>query len=395
MEPYLRVKIVPFKEIYILEGIDSWWKNRPDLLDRGLRSKYKKNTPLKFRRNRSHIQNVNVYVDNMLIGFVNFPKSLKILQAIEHERTLHGRICEVTHSECANLPPTEVRMEVSTFRRRVDEKLDKTNKRRKASSPEEVAKKHNETEAQPHPRYTVKSTDLQAHRITGAIFSKQPIKSVPARKHRKKMGIYCLWSDTHETYIGQSTDIGQRINSHVNSLEAGSHQNSRLREDWKRKGQAKFRFDVVQIVENREILDELENYYICEYHTYTHGYNATPDGQAIAGYKSFKKEKIKLHQASDTDRAPQAPKAREEYSVSSLDRANFTDLFDGRYYSSQFTRTRDEGIVRIFMEDEVWCYVSDSEYHAELLVRWFAKKRSIKGSAFDWIVDCHQKKDEK
>lgn len=135
----------------------------------------------------------------------------------------------------------------------------------------------------------------------------------------------------------------------------------------------------MQEIYDLEQLDEREAYYVRSFDTYYNGYNATDDGQGIPGRGYSEPDD------GDVNQSPRDDRQESEYSYKDT---MFVDLFDGRYFLSNFTRIAENGIVRIKFKDEVWCYKSDSKYHAELLVRWFASSRNgYSGKKFDWVVE--------
>ena len=394
MEHFLYVKVKPFKQIYKLEGIAPLWGNHPDLVDGGLPAKYKMNVPIRVARNRANITNVNVYVDNMIIGFINLPKSLKILQALSKDQNVHGKIVKVVHAETTNEPPSEVQIEVSTYKRgterssaNLDESQTKNVSGNRVQKPDATAHVRENSEVQKHP-----------HRLLGVPFKVQRVKSKFIRENWYKSGIYCIWTDTHETYIGQSKTIGCRAQSHIKDLDSGRHGNKRLQADWKKHGQAKFRFDVIEYVEDLDSLDAREEFFIKEFFTYTHGYNATADGQGIPGYIYKAESGVEIPPTSGTrvkspdERTPaDMPEKKQE---SEAEKPKFGDLFDGRYYLIQCTRMKENGIVRIVIENEVWCYKISSQYHASLLVKWFAQGRRVSGASYDWLIENEKFEDD-
>lgn len=361
---------MPFKEIYELKGIADWCFTKPDLIARGLPGKYCVNVSVTIARNSKDKRNVNVYVDGLIIGFIDYPNTKCILDALEDHREVNGSIVEVRAGAAEGAPPSKVCVELSSY------KSGYTRKRRGNFASEKP---------KPKKEHDVKPSNVRAesnhkneeplHRILKIPFSRQPLKKVPVRDHWGKVGIYCIWSTTHETYIGQSTNIGKRIRQHHSELESGDHANTALQTDWSAKGHAKFRFDLIEEIYDRTLLNEREEYFIRTFHTYENGYNATSSGKPIPGYQAPNKE-------------PEQTKADPEPQVESAYlKSDFIDLFDGRYYLVHFQRGVEHGIVRIHSGDEVWCYKSDSEYHAELLVRWFAGNKRYKGSCFDWHID--------
>jgi hypothetical protein len=118
----------------------------------------------------------------------------------------------------------------------------------------------------------------EKHPLTSLAFApKRNIKSL-CNSLKGKCGIYCIYSKDFTTYIGQSIDVGKRLNQHIRKLNSSSHSNSALQSAWLLLGQNAFTFHLIEECETK-ILDDRERYYIEKYKTYIQGYNQTPDGQ--------------------------------------------------------------------------------------------------------------------
>lgn len=346
---------MPFKAEIKLNGID-WCFKKPDFVKRGLAAKYQKNAEVNFKINGKNKKTANACVGSSIIGFINDPDSRAILDAIAVEERIYAHISSVEYFENKNEQPIEVYVEVSTYPRRrkgsayqeeskpiQKEKVKSNSEKKKVTAPENVI--------------------VHSHRITGEVFKEQRRKENAGSQHSGRCGIYCIWSKFHETYIGQSKDIGRRITEHYKALNAGKHDNHRLQADWHSYGHTYFRFDLVEIVLDRSKLSEREYFYIKKYETCSFGYNST--------------EKVTDFEANLTA-AQQLNKI--------VTTSDYVDLFDGRYTQHKFKRSKDKGIVRLWYDDEVWCYQSGSEHHAEQLARWFANHRKLSGSAYDWKI---------
>jgi group I intron endonuclease len=67
---------------------------------------------------------------------------------------------------------------------------------------------------------------------------------------------------TGEVYIGCTIDVYQRIKAHVGKLNAGRHENFRLREAWATVGRSGFSFSILEIVSGAEMLESREQYWL-------------------------------------------------------------------------------------------------------------------------------------
>ena len=93
-------------------------------------------------------------------------------------------------------------------------------------------------------------------------------------------GIYKITNNrSGEVYIGQSTDIESRKNTHFKELEQRKHHNSGMQNDYS-SGDS-FSFEILLEMPNatREELHDKEKYYISKYNSFWKGYNQTPGGE--------------------------------------------------------------------------------------------------------------------
>ena len=346
---------MPFKKDIRLNGVD-WCFNKPSFVKRGLAARYQKNAEVTFKINRKNPNTANACVGSSVIGFINEPDSKPIIDAIGIEERIYAHISGVVYSKGQNEQPAQVYVEVSTFpRRRKGAAYQEKSKPISKEKSKPISEKRKVTSAQ--------SAVAHSHRITGEDFKEQRKKEDAGSQHYGKSGIYCIWNKNHETYIGQSLDIGRRISEHVRTLNAGKHNNHRLQADWKSYGHNYFRFDLVEIVSDRSKLSEREYFFIRKYETCSFGYNST---EKVEDFETKLTAAQQLHKTIATN--------------------EYVYLFDGRYMQRNFKRNRDKGIVRLWYGDEIWCYQSNSEHHAENLARWFANHRKISGSAYDWKI---------
>jgi len=89
-------------------------------------------------------------------------------------------------------------------------------------------------------------------------------------------GIYKIYNIINKkVYIGCSSNISKRWNQHQSSLRKNKHINYLLQEDWNVIGESKFKFEIIELIEDKDILFEREQYWINHYNTYDNqvGYN--------------------------------------------------------------------------------------------------------------------------
>lgn len=94
------------------------------------------------------------------------------------------------------------------------------------------------------------------------------------------IGIYAIRNLINQKiYIGQSTNVEDRIAHHKSALRHNRHENQHLQRSWNKYGEESFSFFILEEC-NEERLDELERMYISEYKSIDgeHGYNNETGG---------------------------------------------------------------------------------------------------------------------
>ena len=114
-----------------------------------------------------------------------------------------------------------------------------------------------------------------------------------------KSGIYKITCITNnKVYIGQSTNIQERIKDHKRRLKNNKHDNSYLQNSWNKHGKENFKFEILEICENNfKILNEREIYWINEYNALDRrfGFNLSSgggNGYSLAG--KTEEEKVEI-----------------------------------------------------------------------------------------------------
>lgn len=113
---------------------------------------------------------------------------------------------------------------------------------------------------------------------TGKIFRRHTDLIKWSRNFDGISGIYIIWNEDYQVYIGQSSDIGNRWRQHFYHLINRTHHNGSLQHDWTHCGDKYFRFDLLEELPFEE-LDDMEAYYVTKFNSYVAGYNETPDGR--------------------------------------------------------------------------------------------------------------------
>lgn len=94
-------------------------------------------------------------------------------------------------------------------------------------------------------------------------------------------GIYAIRNvENNKLYIGYSSCLRQRKNSHFKDLKWNSHKNPRLQNAYNKYGKEKFLFEVIEEMPNasKEELCAREMFYIREKNSFKDGYNCNQGG---------------------------------------------------------------------------------------------------------------------
>lgn len=113
-------------------------------------------------------------------------------------------------------------------------------------------------------------------------------------------GIYKITNTVNgKCYIGQSTDLPNRIRKHIKTLLNGTNRNEHLQNAYKKYGPGSFTIEIIEEC-SEEQLDAREIFWIDFYKSYDRnfGYNKTPGGKGGNGYFEIlaQKEKESLRQ---------------------------------------------------------------------------------------------------
>lgn len=102
-------------------------------------------------------------------------------------------------------------------------------------------------------------------------------------------GIYII-SGVGRNYVGSAVCIHKRWNVHRSTLRAGTHRNIHLQRAWDKHGESAFHFSVLEIVQDKNLLIEREQYWI---DSTADLYNLNPIAGSQLGAKRSK-ETLKL-----------------------------------------------------------------------------------------------------
>ena len=78
-----------------------------------------------------------------------------------------------------------------------------------------------------------------------------------------KPGIYKITNiENGKIYIGSAYNLSNRMSTHKYTLRNNKHKNPHLQSAWNKYGEGKFLFEILEIVEDKNILLEREQFYI-------------------------------------------------------------------------------------------------------------------------------------
>lgn len=129
-------------------------------------------------------------------------------------------------------------------------------------------------------------------------------------------GIYCITNmKNNKKYIGSSINIKKRWKRHLKDLKNGNHHSKHLQRSWGKYGDECFKFEVLEIVSDKKMLVDREQYFINLYQSYKpeNGFNISPTAGSCLGVK-HSKETLKKH-SKNTKKWHINNKGTEKYQV--------------------------------------------------------------------------------
>ena len=106
-------------------------------------------------------------------------------------------------------------------------------------------------------------------------------------KYKNNYGIYGIVNILNgNIYVGQTSESFQRRYWHYRwKLNDGSHDNAHLQKAWNKYGEENFQFIILEIVNDKNLLDDLEIKYISYYKKENKSYNMLIGGGGRRGFK--------------------------------------------------------------------------------------------------------------
>lgn len=110
-----------------------------------------------------------------------------------------------------------------------------------------------------------------------------------------KMGIYQIKNlANNDIYIGSSINIGSRFIAHKSLLKRNKHENSYLQNAYNKYSEWNFEYTILEIVSNKAILLDREQYWLDKTKCYINGYNIMMKAENMLGFCHSNESKIKM-----------------------------------------------------------------------------------------------------
>lgn len=113
-------------------------------------------------------------------------------------------------------------------------------------------------------------------------------------------GIYRIVNLSNgKAYIGSAVSLERRKRDHFRELAAGTHYNQRLQRSWNKYGPEVFRFEVLEVVEDKARLTQIESTLIERHSTFKSkfGYNICRTGRSALGVVRTPETRAKMSAA--------------------------------------------------------------------------------------------------
>jgi group I intron endonuclease len=113
----------------------------------------------------------------------------------------------------------------------------------------------------------------------------------------KLSGIYMIKNVKNgKIYVGSSIDIKTRLRAHKNLLKRNKHCNNYLQNSFNKYGLINFKFEILEVVEDKNLLNKREQFYIDKLETIydIKGYNIRKEAKSNYGLKHSQETKIKI-----------------------------------------------------------------------------------------------------
>ena len=147
----------------------------------------------------------------------------------------------------------------------------------------------------------------------------------------KQFGIYRITNVLDGvSYIGKTgMNFGDRWDSHRSLLNSGSHFNKQLQNAWTEFGEDSFEFQIIESVDDRNALDDLEVFYIAQYREADSCYNVQSGGDhGNAGIRMSDSAKEKIGEKNRINMTGKKASAETKQKMSESQRARYNSWTD-------------------------------------------------------------------
>ena len=120
-------------------------------------------------------------------------------------------------------------------------------------------------------------------------------------------GIYCILNEiTGKLYIGSSVNLYNRKRKHFQMLARGCHLNKHLQSSVAKYGLSAFSFNIIELIDDKEMLIEREQFYMDEAASYkrANGYNSSPTASSNLGFQHSDETKARISEARKGKKHP-------------------------------------------------------------------------------------------
>lgn len=111
-----------------------------------------------------------------------------------------------------------------------------------------------------------------------------------SKSNQNKMGIYIISNSIDSrVYIGSAIHVNYRKNVHFCQLKKNNHHSIHLQRFFNKYGKDSLRFDILEIVDDIDILNQREQYFLDKYNSVSpNGFNIRSDAKTNFGVKHSK-----------------------------------------------------------------------------------------------------------
>jgi len=215
------------------------------------------------------------------------------------------------------------------------------------------------------------------------------------RKIEKICGIYKIENLVNgKVYIGSSINIKERWRRHKKDLRKNKHHSIYLQRSWDKYGEVNFKFEVVELLINKEELLEKEQLYIDKYDSYNNGYNIN---EFADRHELSTETKIKIGKSSkgrNVGDKNKTSKINEIIALKIIDDLQNTDLnvcdIALKYKCSQ-------GIVHHIHHHKSWIYLTENVIFPKKNTNYAGKRSRLNNEKVLLIIkdllDCKTNKE--